>query len=108
MSTHRAVAFVMKKEDIEVCVFGTGNDGAIHVCMSTRLPHRCFSYVIVMLLKVSSLLKHRITFNWRQPGDKHSQRLAASVHFHRSNLAPFRRGFPVPIFEKSIHMCRPY
>src|SRR5207249_2507149 len=43
MSTHRTIAFIVHEEDAEV---GFGSDGlcydaAIHVIMSTRLPHQC-------------------------------------------------------------------
>jgi hypothetical protein len=56
------------------------DNGAIHVSVAARLPHRAGAKVIVVLAKVAAFLQYGIAFYGRQPGDVDAQGLAAGVH----------------------------
>ena len=58
MATHRAVAFIVQKEDIEVGITRRSYDCAIHIGVSAWLPHRPLTNVIIMVAKITALFEN--------------------------------------------------
>lgn len=94
MATHRAVAFVMQKENIEISIPRRSDDGAIHVSVAARFPHQAGANVIVMFAKVTSFFENGEPLDWWQSVDNHEEWLTASMHVNGSEFGPLRRWFP--------------
>ncbi len=80
VAAHRAVALVVKEEDVEVGVRGAREHGAVHVGVPAGLEHQAGTQMIEVLAKVAPLLQHGAPFQLRQSVRDDSQRLAAGMH----------------------------
>src|SRR6185369_4967434 len=92
------VAFVVQKEDIEISIFRRRDHSSIHIRMAARLPHEPGTQMVVLLTKVTTLLKHSPAFNRRQSIDDDAKRLATGVHVESSDASPVLRRTPIAEF----------
>ena len=104
VATHRAIAFVVQKENIKVRVERRSDHRSIHVCMTARFPHRSGAEVVVVLAKIATLLEHRLAFDGRQTRGVNPQRLSAGMHVDRSDAGPMRRRLPLGEVKGLLHM----
>lgn len=93
--THRAVTLVVQEEDVKVSVRRGSEDGAVHVCMTTWLPHQTGTQVIVAIPEVPPFFEYSPTFNRRQAIDDDAERLTTGMHIDRGDTHPVFRGLPV-------------
>src|SRR6185369_3576351 len=95
MAAHRAVTLVVQKEDVEIGISRWSNDSAIHICMTTRLPHQTSAQIVVVFTKITSLFEHVPALNRRQSTNDNPQRLATRMHVDCRDARPVLRRFPV-------------
>ena len=80
MAAHRAVAFVVQEENVEVGVRRARENRAVHIGVSAGLEHQPGPQMIEVLAKVATLFQHRASFQLGQSVRNDSQRLAAGMH----------------------------
>src|SRR5688572_19073678 len=62
---HCAVALVVQKKDIEVCIVRGREDGAVHVGMAARFKHEAGAQMVIVLAEVAAFLEHGLAFDRR-------------------------------------------
>ena len=95
VAAHRAVAFVVYEEDVEIGVSGGAYDSAVHVRMAARLPHQTSAQMIVVITKIASLFEYRSPLYRRQTINYDPQRLTTRVHIDTGDASPVLRRPPV-------------
>jgi hypothetical protein len=94
MAAHRAVAFVMQEEDVEVGGFRRRDHRAIHVGVAARLEHQRRAQVIAIRAEPAAFFQHIAVGHTRYVGDDDAQRLAAGVHVDRVDAQPVSGRLP--------------
>src|SRR4030095_15669296 len=102
VTTHRAVAFIVKKEDIEIGISRTSDHRAIHVSMAARFPHQASANVIVMFTEVPTLFEYVLSLEAWQAINDDTQRLTARVHVDGGDPGPMFRKLPVERLHVSL------
>src|SRR5947207_11983446 len=58
VTAHGAVAFVVKKKNVQVSISRRRYNRAIHVGMAAGLPHCSPAYMIIVFAEITALLEH--------------------------------------------------
>src|SRR5689334_4419268 len=95
MAAHRAVTFVVQKENVEVSIHRASDHRAIHVRVTAWFPHQPRADMVIMFAKVTTLFEDRAAFDGRQTRSEHPQGFTARMHVDGGNSVPMRRRPPL-------------